>query len=212
MSVQREYDPSRIDQPDLEIGSDPRTSVHRDLVREPGLLGRLPGLAVLSLVGGGQDRSSDGDLLREPERLLNATFDVVNMRSAQRISPRFRHRPLGRPQDCFISEQKWRGVVTRRDSDGFVARLENMSSASPNEEAEFPIDVVDDEDLALVAEGAIFYWSIGSLDTPSGRKRVSQVRFARFPAWTPADLDTARARAEQLLQELYPSANRPDSE
>jgi hypothetical protein len=93
-------------------------------------------------------------------------------------------------------------VVVLKESDHFVARLETLSEQAPDEEGEFPLDVVDDEDLLLVEEGAIFYWSIGTLDTPSGRIRASQLRFARYPAWTPQDVAAAKGRATSIMKDL----------
>jgi len=118
------------------------------------------------------------------------------------LAHRFRVAPLPRPKERFIAEQKWKGIVLEIGEESFVARLENLTERTIDERAEFDLDVLDDVDLPMVAVGAVFYWSIGNLDTTSGRKRTSQLRFARLPGWTPEELGIARRRAKELAEAI----------
>ena len=81
----------------------------------------------------------------------------------------------------FISLQKWECVVLQVLDDSFIARLIDLTNESPDEEAEFALDEVHREDQLLIAEGAVFYWSIGYLETGGQRRRVSDIRFRRLP-------------------------------
>ena len=53
-----------------------------------------------------------------------------------------------------------------------------------------------DEDLSLIQDGSVFYWSTGYHVNFSGqRKRASIIRFRRLPVWTPMELKEAEVRA-----------------
>jgi len=99
----------------------------------------------------------------------------------------------------FIALQRWEGVVLEVMSESFVARLVDRTEPGPDEEAEFRLDEVSRPDLPLVVPGAVFYWSIGYLDRPSGqRMRQSVMRFRRLPTWTNEELKNAARQAEEL--------------
>jgi hypothetical protein len=86
------------------------------------------------------------------------------------------------------------------EDETFVARLHDSSGARPAEEAEFYVADLSEDDKALLAPGAIFYWSIGYRLTARGQKsKVSLVKFRRLPAWSAKDLDAVQARAQELI-------------
>ena len=87
--------------------------------------------------------------------------------------------------------------------DTFLARLTPIVGEGPDQEAEIYLDEVDEEERSLIEPGAVFYWSIGYLDTPSGRKRQSVIRLRRLPAWTRRELEAARVEAARLRDLLY---------
>ena len=87
--------------------------------------------------------------------------------------------------------------------DTFLARLTRIVGEGPDQEAEIYLNEVEEEDHALIEPGAVFYWSIGYLDRPSGRIRASVVRFRRLPAWTRRQLEAARAEAAKLRDLLH---------
>ena len=102
-------------------------------------------------------------------------------------------------QDAFVSLQSWEGTVMRVLDESFVARLVDRSSKTHDEEAEFPLSEVSDDDRDLVQKGAVFYWNIGYIIKPSRQKiRASIVRFRRLPAWTKVEVDSAKQAAERL--------------
>lgn len=202
MSLQRDIVSSVVDEPYDRSSSDPRARPDRSAVREPESIRSLPDLALLPIVLGTTAQSSGGDLLAAPERVWKETLGTTGSDTHEVRTPRFRVPPLPPLRNRFTSEQRWKGVVTEKAEDHFVARLTSLLGDEPDERAEFPLDVVDEEDLLLVEEGAIFYWSIGTLNTPSGRIRASQLRFARLPAWTPQDIALAKRRAEAIREEI----------
>lgn len=110
------------------------------------------------------------------------------------ISPRRSH---------MISLQKWQGYVLKVSDTSLFVRLVDLTQNAPDEEAEIPIEEISEDDRDLIKPGAIFYWSIGYLDSYSGqRSRVSVVRFQRIPAWSKAEIDAAHREAERLQQSI----------
>jgi hypothetical protein len=81
----------------------------------------------------------------------------------------------------------------------FLARLIDLTHTGVDEEAEFPIDEISEEDKALITPGAIFYWDIGYHTSYSGqRTRKSLIRFRRLPAWTQKEIEAAQREAERI--------------
>ncbi len=104
-----------------------------------------------------------------------------------------------RPQDRFVSLQKWEGAVLGVEHNSFFAKLVDLTQGSPEEEAEFCLDDVSEEDRPLLKPGAIFYWNIGYHDSRTGqRRKVSEIRFRRLPAWTAREIEAARREATRL--------------
>ena len=119
--------------------------------------------------------------------------------SARIIRPVFPRVPSRSRVGDFAALQRWEGVVLEAGPDRFIARLVDKTSSNADEEAEFRLDEISRSDLELVMPGAVFYWSIGYLDRPSGqRHRQSVITFRRLPAWTDRQLEDARKRAEKL--------------
>lgn len=106
-------------------------------------------------------------------------------------------------QSAFISLQKWEGVVLEVLSDSFLARLVDLTRTGLDEEAEFPVNEVSEEDRPLIRPGAIFYWNIGYHNSYSGqRTRTSIIRFRRLPAWTREEIEAAKREAERLGESI----------
>ena len=97
--------------------------------------------------------------------------------------------------------QKWEGCVIEVYEETFLARLVPIIGEGADQEAEIYIEEVDPADQVLIEPGAVFYWSIGYLDKPSGRHRESCIRFRRLPVWTQRRLKAAEKKAK-VLQEL----------
>jgi len=105
-----------------------------------------------------------------------------------------------RPQPRFFPLQQWEGYVEEKTPDSFIARLVDLDHrGASEEEAEILLSEVAEDDLALVTPGAVFYWSIGYRDQPTGeRERVSLVRFRRLPRLTVDDVQRARQDAIEM--------------
>jgi|RhiMetdeSRZDD1v2_1073273.scaffolds.fasta_scaffold37399_4 hypothetical protein len=102
-------------------------------------------------------------------------------------------------QSFFTSLQAWEGIVTQVMDNAFLARLIDLTHTGVDEEAEFPIDEISEEDKALITPGAIFYWDIGYHTSYSGqRTRKSLIRFRRLPAWTQKEIEAAQREAERI--------------
>ncbi len=98
-----------------------------------------------------------------------------------------------------VSLQKWEGIVVEVGKEVFYARLYDLTSENPEEEAEFSIDEVSEEDRELLKAGAVFYWSIGYFTTRTGQRlRTSIIKFRRLPAWTEREIKAAKERAIEL--------------
>ncbi|HDG98847.1 MAG TPA: hypothetical protein ENG73_11885 [Desulfobacterales bacterium] len=116
----------------------------------------------------------------------------------KQLAPVLHLRKVPTIQSRFLSLQKWEGIVFKVLEDSFIARLTDLTEKGPDEEAEFAIDEVHEEDRSLIKEGAIFYWSIGYLETGGQRRRVSDIRFRRLPRWESKEIESARKEANRL--------------
>jgi hypothetical protein len=104
----------------------------------------------------------------------------------------------------FIALQKWEGYVREVGERTFIARLVPLSGEAPEQEAEIYLEQVDEGDHALIAPGAVFYWSIGYSYRPSGKSTVSSIRFRRLPIWTKREQERAHywaRRFESLFED-----------
>ena len=119
------------------------------------------------------------------------------------IPPQLFPDPFSPPSftDSFKAIQKWEGYVIEVYEETFLARLIPILGEGADQEAEIYIEEVEPVDQVLIEPGAVFYWSIGYLDKPSGRHRDSYIRFRRLPAWTRRELKAAGEKAK-MLQEL----------
>ena len=105
----------------------------------------------------------------------------------------------GNRQSQFHALEKWEGRVTELGDTWFRAALFGLPDHTVEDSAVFDIEEVNEADVSMLRPGAVFYWSIGYLEQPSGQRyRSSLIRFRRLPAWTTQD----RARAEQRAVEL----------
>jgi hypothetical protein len=146
------------------------------------------------------------DLLVEPEPLLvepDGTQASLFTNATTNFGAGHRDAVLQLPclppaREFFKALQKWEGYVLDVTEDSFRARLVTIEGEGPPQEVEIPLEELVPEDRKLVEPGAVFYWSIGYLDRPSGRLRTSLIRFRRLPAWSSRELEKARTEAEKL--------------
>jgi len=100
---------------------------------------------------------------------------------------------------ALMTLQKWEGTVLSRGKDSFWARLTDQNRVGLDEEAEILLTEVSEDDLPLVAPGAVFYWNIGChIDASRRTRRFSVIRFRRLPAWTEKELQQADQQAERM--------------
>lgn len=103
----------------------------------------------------------------------------------------------------FEKLQEWEGYVLSIGPEEFTARLVDLTrdKTSAEEEAEFLLEDLTKDDIALLAVGSIFRWIIGYQRYGGGPKqRVSQLVFRRIPAWTKRDFDHAKSAGEKLYE------------
>lgn len=101
--------------------------------------------------------------------------------------------------------QRWDGYVVDICRDNFIARLTDLTNRGQpdSEEAEIPLDELDDEDRAAIAPGKIFFWTIGYERTAAGQKRrVSKIKFRQLPRWTARQIEKGRDEARKLSKEI----------
>ena len=117
--------------------------------------------------------------------------------------------PLGRvaarpPRAHFLVLQKWQGIVQEIGAESIKAHLTDLTTPGSAEEiADIPLAEISPSDSALIAPGAVFYWSVGYEDTVEGpRSRKSLIRFRRLPAWTEREIEQAQREAARLRSAL----------
>ncbi len=106
-------------------------------------------------------------------------------------------------QNQFISLQKWQGIVVEVKKDAFIAKLIDLTERGAEEEAEFSIEEVSDDDKELVVPGGVFYWNIVYQISYQGQQtRASIIRFRRLPVWRKEELDAAKSRAQKIQNDI----------
>lgn len=102
------------------------------------------------------------------------------------------YQPVRNREETFVTLQAWEGVVLEVEEEVFQARL-TSTDETPDQYAEIYLEEVDQADLRLVKPGAVFYWTIGYLQKPTGTTmRASILRFRRLPT----EMNQASACAE----------------
>jgi hypothetical protein len=106
-------------------------------------------------------------------------------------------------QPRFVSLQKWEGIVDTVLPQSFTARLMDKTNAGPDMEAEFDVEEIDYPDRSLIKPGAVFYWTLGYSDSPTGqRTRLSILRFRRLPVWRESDLKRYSQQAKEIREAI----------
>ena len=155
----------------------------------------------------------DGNQRRpQPNSEPMVTGDFRIPQAWRHLAPRTVRRPSFGKRG-FSALYQWEGVVDEVNGDGFRARLtptdqEEAGQASV-EYVDFRFDDLYDEgDRELVAEGAVFYWTVGKIRTRAGNLlNTSLVRFRRLPSPTPSQSRKAAREAELLLEDLGSDAS-----
>ena len=103
----------------------------------------------------------------------------------------------------FHPLQEWEGYVTAVKGNTFTARLTDLTANATiaEEEADFPIDDIVEEDRELLAVGRVFRWAVGYLLMGGTKWRVSQIVFRRL-RWTKEDLAKAEEEGRELAAKI----------
>lgn len=110
---------------------------------------------------------------------------------------------IKQPSEYFVALQKWEGYVTEVFEETFRAQLTPIKGQGGGQETEILLQEIDEKDRQLVEPGAVFYWSIGYDDRPSGRQRASRIRFRRLPAWSAREIEHANQDATRIKSLLF---------
>lgn len=145
--------------------------------------------------------------LREPSRGSTLSGETDTTTTGPLPEPHVRSPLIRLPAGTLPHErvevlQQWEGVVDEVTADSFFAQLHDLGrEPSDIEIVEIPLDEVPPDDRPLVAEGALFYLSVGYETSTGGQlRRVSEIRFQRTPRWTKRALEQAKLRAEKLFE------------
>ncbi len=109
-------------------------------------------------------------------------------------------RPLTPPPVVLRIRERWDGVVMEVHSEErfFTARVVPLGRDEPELFADFHLDKVDEQDLPLVAVGALFFAISGYIPVgPGQRIQASTLRFRRLAKWRTDDVDFMRAAARK---------------
>lgn len=100
----------------------------------------------------------------------------------------------------FKSEQEFEGHVIEVDvaNDSFWARLIDISGMGPDEDVEFDLNEVPEDDWKLIVPGALFSWNIGLEIRDRQVRRVAEIRFRRFFKFSKETISKAEQRADEL--------------
>lgn len=146
--------------------------------------------AKIELVNSGsiENNSSEARLAKEAYQI---DFSKIKLITPKKTKSNF-----------FEKTQKWIGHIVEINSNGFVAKLEDLSAHGTNEIGEFEMDDVSEEDKILVKLGSAFYWSVGYSNENGQVSKKSFVRFQRILNWDEPYFDRVMDRAESLSKKL----------
>jgi hypothetical protein len=103
------------------------------------------------------------------------------------------------PGTIIETTEHWEGAVLEIQDGTFIAQLVDIRGERPDEEAEFSLREVSDDQRHLVELGAVFMWKADLVKETSGRVwRRSVVQFSAVKKPTKAD----RSRGKMLAQEV----------
>ena len=148
---------------------------------------------------------NDGSSSTHPvvDELLRGALPTVLARNSSRMA--FVRPSKASPEAVIAVEpiQEWEGVVEWVEDGEFGARLSDLSDSGEPEETEFSLSEVSEDDLALVAPGAVFYWTIAREINETKRLRhVTMLRFRRLPAGRSARRAEVDREAEWIAGRL----------
>lgn len=111
--------------------------------------------------------------------------------------PKFKTLPSLR-ETPFARLQEWEGYVQNVSDNEFTASLFDITNKRDieDEEADFSIDDLTEDDKKLLKPGAVFRWLIGYRSIGGTKERSSKIVFRRLPQWTDSDFEAAEKKAD----------------
>lgn len=85
--------------------------------------------------------------------------------------------------------QKWKGMILEHNEKMFKARLYDLNLGGTFEIGEFENDDISPDDLSLLSEGAVFYWSVGHYMENGQSVKRSDIRFQRLVTLDEEEID-----------------------
>lgn len=138
------------------------------------------------------------------KELDEATSATMRVPSGLKLIPIEKRVVAPRPR--FAPVKMWNCHVTEIDSDEntFVARIqEDVTDNEDDEVMVFDFDEINDDEVHLLKEGAVFLWFIGRWTLPSGQKcRGHQINFRRMPVHLDTDKKRALEEAKRIADGL----------
>ncbi|MBI2412109.1 MAG: hypothetical protein HYV24_02740 [Deltaproteobacteria bacterium] len=100
--------------------------------------------------------------------------------------------------------QEWEGYVECINENEFTASLVDITKKKniAEEEADFPIEDLNQDDKRLLKPGAVFRWLIGYRSIGGTKERFSKIVFRRMPQWTARDFEAARTKAKYISRTI----------
>ncbi len=100
----------------------------------------------------------------------------------------------------FTLLQEWEGYVQSVGDNEFTASLFDITNKRniEDEEADFFIDDLNEDDKSVLKPGAVFRWLIGYRWIGGTKERISKIVFRRLPQWTDSDLQAVQEKAKHI--------------
>jgi hypothetical protein len=173
---------------------------------------RLPG-ATYSYVDPLPNLPNDiGELLASDQQGADTSYDFTNKRNGVDsygqplglIDPTLLgFRPVARPIPIvgYKPVQIWDCRVISRSDCSFTAALYDRQE-QPMEQAEIPIDLVDEDEQRFIQKGAWFIYSLGYTIRGKRKSLTSEIRFKRAPVLTRSAMEAAITAAKEKYSVL----------
>lgn len=88
--------------------------------------------------------------------------------------------------------QKWKGIILEYNEKTFKAKLYDLTFGGTFEIGEFENEDISPDDSNLLAEGAIFYWSVGHYMENGQSVKRSDIRFQRLVTLDEDEIDRSK--------------------
>ncbi|RYJ44522.1 hypothetical protein [Flavobacterium beibuense] len=106
------------------------------------------------------------------------------------------------PKKFSKKVQKWKGVVDKVNEDSFTANVFDLSDDTTYEYGEFDINEISPDDLKLLDNGSIFYWTVGYFMDNGQISKKSEIRFQRLIELSEEDINEANDNIENFFGNL----------